>query len=155
GPELDSPADNPGGGPAASAKEAAVALPSVGPTPEPVQVAGPAPAASPPANRGEQLLAEAKALYTNGNYPAARQLANQAKAGKFGVEAQADELLAQIGLTEQGGALNLYEEALAAMRKGDSARARALLTEVAAAGESLGDEGLRAKVQGLLQKLAG
>ena len=35
-----------------------------------------APAASPPANRGEQLLAEAKALYTNANYPrraAARQ----------------------------------------------------------------------------------
>ena len=80
-------------------------------------------------------------------------MAGQAKAGSFGVDAQADELIAQIGLAEQGGALAIYEEALAAVRKGDSQRARDLLTEVAAAGDSL-DEGLRAKVQGLLEKLA-
>ena len=62
-----------------------------------------------PANRGAALLAEAKKLYTSGNYQAAKQIANEAKAGKFGVEAQADELIAQIALTEQGGALSLYE----------------------------------------------
>ena len=98
------------------------------------------------------MLAEAKTLYTSGNYPAARQLAEEAKAGKLGVDSQADELLAQIGLAEQGGALSLYESALSAMRNGENARARALLTEVAAAGGSL-DESLQAKVQELLKKL--
>ena len=94
-----------------------------------------------------------KELYKNGNYQASKQLANEAKAGKFGVEAQADELIAQIALAEQGGALSLYEAALAALRTGDNGRARALLTEVAAAGDSL-DEGMRAKVDNLLQKLS-
>ena len=83
-----------------------------------------------PAGKGQQMLAEARALYTSGNYPAARQMAEEAKTGKLGVDGQADELLAQIGLAEQGGALSLYESALAAMRSGDNARARALLTEV-------------------------
>ncbi|MGC8641376.1 MAG: type II secretory pathway, component PulD, partial [Isosphaeraceae bacterium] len=106
----------------------------------------------PPPTKGQQMLSEAKALYTNGNYPAARQLAEAAKAAKLGVEAQADELLAQIGLAEQGGALSLYESALAAMRNGDNARARALLTEVSTAGGAL-DEGLLTKVQELLKKL--
>src|SRR5262249_17359581 len=46
----------------------------------------------------------------------------------------------------------LYESALAAMRSGHNARARALLTEVVAAGASL-DESLQTKVQELLQKL--
>ncbi len=99
------------------------------------------------------MLDEAKKLYANGNYPAAKQLANEAKTGKFGVEVQADELLAQIALTEQGGALSLYESALAAMRSGDNARARILLTEVDAAGASL-DESLRSKVESLLLKLS-
>ena len=80
-------------------------------------------------------------------------MAVEAKAGKFGVEAQADELIAQIALAEQGGALSLYEAALAALRSGDNGRARALLTEVAAAGESL-DDSMRTKVENLLQKLA-
>ncbi len=72
---------------------------------------------------------------------------------RLGVDAQADELIAQIGMAEQGGALALYEEALAAIRKGNSQRAKDLLTEVAAAGDSL-DEGLRTKVQGLLERLS-
>ena len=55
-----------------------------------------------PANRGGALLAEARKLYASGNYQAAKQLANEAKTGKFGVDVQADELLAQIALTEQG-----------------------------------------------------
>ena len=99
------------------------------------------------------MLTEGRTLYASGNYQAAKQLANEAKTGKFGVDVQADELLAQIALTEQGGALSLYESALAAMRSGDNARARILLTEVDAAGESL-DEGLRTKVENLLQKLS-
>ncbi len=119
--------------------------------PDPVNAGAPATAA--PADRGAALLDEAKKLYTNGNYPAAKQLANEVKNGKFGVEVQADELLAQIALTEQGGALSLYESALAAMRSGDNARARILLTEVDAAGASL-DESLRSKVESLLLKLS-
>ena len=118
------------------------AAPAAGPDVEPQDP--PAAGHSTPASKGQQMLAEAKALYTSGNYPAARQLAEEAKAGKLGVDAQADELLAQIGLAEQGGALSLYESALAAMRNGDNARARALLTEVAAAGDSL-DESLQAR----------
>jgi len=106
-----------------------------------------------PAGKGQQMLASAKALYTSGNYPAARQMAEEARTGKFGVDSQADELLAQIGLAEQGGALSLYESALSAMRSGDNVRARALLVEVAAAGASL-DESLQAKVQELLKKLS-
>ena len=99
------------------------------------------------------MLASARALYTSGNYPAARQMAEDAEAGQFGVDDQANELLAQIGLAEQGGALGLYESALAAMRSGQNAWARALLTEVAAAGASL-DENLLTKVQELLKKLS-
>ena len=43
--------------------------------------------------------------------------------------------------------LSLYETALAALVRMTTARARVLLTEVAAAGDSL-DEGLREKVDG-------
>ena len=114
GPDLAAPAD-----------DSATNAPAIQPPQSPAPVAGEpeaqAAARPAPGNRGEQLLAEAKALYTNGNYPAARQLANEAKAGKFGVDAQADELIAQIGMAEQGGALSLYEAALAALRKGDNA----------------------------------
>ena len=94
-----------------------------------------------------------KELYKECQLPGIRQIANEAKANKFGVEAQADELIAQIALAEQAGALSLYEEALAALRTGDNARARSRLAEVAAAGDSL-DDGLRAKVENLLQKLS-
>ncbi len=111
------------------------------------------PTAAKPASAGEQLMAEARDLYKNGNYPAARQTAQKVKAGKFGMEAQADELLAQVALAEQGGALALYESALAALRSGDNGRAKALLTEVAASGDSL-DDTMRAKVQDLLHKMS-
>jgi type II secretory pathway component GspD/PulD (secretin) len=119
--------------------------------------AAPAPIAAvevPAANAGEQLLASAKSLFKTGNYPAARQMVEQAKAGNFGdaVNSVADDTLAQIALAEQGGALAMYEAAMDAVRKGDVARARSLLTEVAATGDGL-DDGLRAKVQGLLDKL--
>ena len=143
------------GGPAAWGRAAAAAEPQDPPRAAPaLEPAAPGQVPpSPPRNRGEVLLGEAKELYKNGNYQASKQLANEAKAGKFGVEAQADELIAQIALAEQGGALSLYEAALAALRTGDNGRARALLTEVAAAGDSL-DEGMRAKVDNLLQKLS-
>ncbi len=157
GPELAAPADDPTKA-AAPANDpmplAAATTSALAEAPAPVPVAEtPAPSPAPAGNRGEQLLAEAKALYASGNFQAARDMAGQAKAGNFGVEAQADDLIAQVGIAEQGGALSLYEEALTAIRKGDVSRARSLLTEVAAAGDSL-DAGLRTKVQGLLEKLS-
>ena len=162
-PDLTAPAEPEAGQPAATAPtevqaaaaEAAPAAPVVPTLPtETAQAPMPQPAEpKAAANRGAQLLAEAQALFKNGNYPAAKQLATDAKAGKFGVDAQADELIAQATLAEQGGALSLYETALAAVRSGDNARARLLLIEVAAAGDSL-DESLRAKVDGLLAKLS-
>jgi type II secretory pathway component GspD/PulD (secretin) len=122
----------------------------------PAQIAGlpdGEPAAEPaPTDRGDQLLGEAKALFKSGNYPAARQAAEQAKEAKPAADAQVDDLLAQIALAEQGGALGLYESATDAVRKGDVARAKALLTEVVAGGEGI-DDSLRQKAQGLLDKL--
>ncbi|HEX8199402.1 MAG TPA: type II secretory pathway, component PulD, partial [Isosphaeraceae bacterium] len=111
-----------------------------------------APTPTADANPGPALLEQARQLLASGNFPAAKQAANQAKAGGFGLEAQADELLAQIALAEQGGALKLYEAALDALRKNEPARARALLGEVAALGDLL-DEGLMQRVQDLLLKL--
>jgi len=158
-PALNAPADNPGAEPqqpaaiTPAATTPTTATPALETPAVPAQPASGTIAGTAPGNRGEQLLSEAKELYKSGNYQAARQLANEAKAGKFGVEAQSDELLAQVAMTEQGGALSLYESALAAMRTGDNGRAKALLIEVAAAGDSL-DEGLRSKVTDLLQKLS-
>ena len=105
-----------------------------------------------PVNRGEQLLTEAKALFTSGNYPAARQMADQAKAGNFGVEAQAEELLAQVALAEQGGALSLYESALDGLRKGDTP-APAPCSSRSPRLAPRSTRGLMQKVQDLLKKL--
>ncbi|WP_246196174.1 type II secretory pathway, component PulD [Aquisphaera giovannonii] len=127
------------------------AMPALDDQPHAAEPVAAAPAAG-HASKGEQMLAEARALYASGNYPAARQLAEEAKAGKAGVDSQADELLAQVGMAEQRGAFTLYESALSAMRNGDNARARALLNEVASAGASL-DENLRTKVEELLKKI--
>ena len=135
-------------GPARARRPAPAAVPAAAD----LEPQSPAAAEHPPASKGQQMLAEAKAALHQ------RQLPGRPAAGRGGQgrqarrRRQADELLAQIGLAEQGGALSLYESALAAMRNGDNARARALLTEVAAAGGSL-DESLQAKVQDLLKKL--
>ena len=122
------------------AQPAELAPPALG-APAPVAAAAPAPAPAPapakPANKGEEMLTQAKALMLQGNYPAAKKLATDAKAGKFGVEPQADDLLAAIALSEQGGTLSVYEAALDALRKQDTGRARLLLTEVQASGLSL------------------
>jgi type II secretory pathway component GspD/PulD (secretin) len=143
----------------------AMPSPNVSPLPSPL---GAAPSLSsdapPPGNKGEELLAQARALFSSGNYPAAREKVAEAKAGKYGVDAQADEIMSQIALSEQGGALAVYEAALEAIRgmpptpsrpKGvdpDFDRARALLTEVLNSGATL-DEGMMQKVQDLLTKL--
>ncbi|MDX2035767.1 MAG: type II secretory pathway, component PulD, partial [Isosphaeraceae bacterium] len=108
--------------------------------------------AAPAANKGEEMLTQARALFSQGNFPAARQLAEEAKKGGFGVEAKAEELIASISLSQQGGALQVYEAALDSMRKGDVARAKALLSEVSASGAEL-DEGMRQKIDDLLAKL--
>ena len=115
-PNTDSPAAEP------AKADAPVALAPADQSSIPAP-AGPE-ASQQPAGKGQQMLASARALYTGGNYPAARQMAEQAKAAHLGVDGQADELLAQIGLVEQGGALSLYESALGAMRANDPARAR-------------------------------
>ena len=101
---------------------------------------------------GDQLMDQAKTLMAGGNFPAAKEAAARAKASATGVDAQAEDLLAQIGLAEQGGALSLYEAALAAMQKGDTGRARALLTEISSASATL-DDSLTQKVIALLGKL--
>ena len=103
-------------------------------------------------NKGVELLSQAKTLFAAGNYPAAREKATEAKSGSYGVDSQADELLSQIALSDQAGALAVYESALDAIRKNDIGRARALLNEVAASGAAL-DEGMMQKVQDLLLKL--
>ncbi|WP_337177834.1 type II secretory pathway, component PulD, partial [Paludisphaera sp.] len=112
----------------------------------------PAPAADDdaPAGPGAAAIGQAQALYSEGNYAAARQAAEKARAEGAGVEAE--EISAQIDLAEQGGALSLYEAALASLRGGDRDRARTLLTEVASAGPVL-DDNLQAKVQELLKSL--
>ena len=102
-------------------------------------------------NQGVALLTEAQAFFVGGNYPAAREKVTAAKSGGFGVELQADEMLAQINLAEQASNLALYEGALAALRGGEVGKAKMMLNEVAAS--SATDEGMMQKVQDLLHKL--
>jgi len=143
--------------------------PMPGPAPDADRIPAAAPSIStdaPPAgNKGEELLSQSRAFFSSGNYAAAREKATEAKNGGFGpgVEPMADEMLAQIALSEQGGALSVYEAALEAMRgkpggtdhpavAPDYERARALLNEVANSGAAL-DQGMMEKVQNLLLKL--
>ena len=105
-----------------------------------------------PANPGEQMLEQAKALLASGNFEAAKAAAEKAKSGNFGVEAQANDLIAQIGLSTQNGSIAMYEAALDALRKGDSGRAKALLTEIASVPGV--DDSMNQKVQDLLLKLS-
>jgi len=134
-------------------------------TPPPAPIADPAPIEAAPgiaklaesgeakaANAGEQLLDQSKAMLASGNFEAAKAAAEKAKAGGFGVEAQADDLIAQIALAAQNGSVAMYEAALDALRKGDSGRAKALLTEIAAVPGI--EEGMSQKVQDLLLKLS-
>ncbi len=147
-------------GTATAAAPAAVPAPPLEalPAPEPpAAVAGaipptPAAPAAPAANRGADLLAEAKALFAQGKYPVAKKMAEDARTGNYGVDAQADELLASIALAEQGGALSVYEAALGAIRRGETQKARMMLAEVQATTAGL-DEGMRKKVDDLLDRL--
>ena len=150
-PALDAP---PLGDNAAQAPAPAAEPISVMPTPPSISTDGPA-----AGNKGAELLTQSKALFAAGNYPAAREKATEAKAGGYGAETDtlAEEMLAQIALSEQGGALAVYEAALEAIRgkpgvAPDFERARSLLTEVASSGAAL-DEGMMQKVQDLLMKL--
>lgn len=122
-------------------------------TPTPVLELSPTPNQAQAGNPGAALLAQSAALMTAGNYQEARQAAQQAKLGNYGVEAQANDLLAQIDLVSQGGALKLYEAALDSMRRGDMDRARALLNEIASLDNQ--DEALMQKVQDMLSRLPG
>ncbi len=111
----------------------------------------PTPTPDTPANQGEAMLAQATALMSQGNFAEARQLAEQARDGGLGVETQAEDLLAQIALSAQGGSLKLYEAALDALRRGDVDRCRALLSEIAA--QENQDEVMMQKVQDLLARM--
>jgi type II secretory pathway component GspD/PulD (secretin) len=95
-------------------------------------------------------LDQARALFQSGNFPAAVRAANDAKAADPSIAAAADDLIAQINLAQQNGALAIYEAAVAAIRKGDLERARALLNELAA--QNL-DDSMQQKVQDLLLKI--
>ncbi len=121
------------------------------PAPEPNEAPAPAPA-PPSANPGALMIGQARGLMIKGNYAEAREVVAKAKAGGFGVEAQADELAAQITQSEQAGALSLFEAAVAALRKNENERARALLNEISTSEVQL-DEGLAQKVQDLLLRL--
>ncbi len=105
-----------------------------------------------PANPGEMLLEQARGLMAAGNFEAARLAAEKAKSGNHGVEAQAEDVLAQIGLAAQNGSIAMYEAALDALRKGDTGRAKALLTEISSVPGV--DDGMSQKVQDLLLRLA-
>ncbi len=132
------PAD--GSAPASAPAPAAATAPTV-------DAPAPAPA---PVDAGTQLLAEATALYKSGNFTAAKETAERARAAKAD-GAKVDDLVSQITVAEQGGALSLYESAMDAVRKNDVARAKSLLNEVAASDGA--DDSLRAKAQGMLDKL--
>lgn len=101
---------------------------------------------------GEQFLGQARALFETGNFPAARELANRARQGGYGVETQADDLLTQINTKQQAAALALYEEALAAVRNQQFEHAQVLLNEVANCGAL--DDGFQQRVQDLVLKLS-
>ena len=95
-PVAAAPAPARGRQPAAPA--GAGSVPTAATAAAPAPMPEPAEPPSRPRIAERSLLGEAQALFKNGNYPAAKQLANEAKAGKFGVDAQADELIAQIAL---------------------------------------------------------
>jgi type II secretory pathway component GspD/PulD (secretin) len=140
----------------------AAAPPSLDPAPAiemPAPAPVPAPAAAPavvddapaPASSGEEMLQRATSLIAAGNFAEARLMAEKAKSGGFGVEARADEVLAQVALASQTGALQAYEAALDSLRKQDFDRARALLSEISAM--EVPDEGLMQKVQDLMARI--
>ncbi len=99
---------------------------------------------------GSNALDQARALLVSGNHRAATQAAMQAKEAGAGLDA--DNLLAQIAQSQQAAAMSLYEAALDGIRKGEIARSRALLTELAA--DDL-DEAMSQRVQDLLAKIPG
>ncbi|HWE39355.1 MAG TPA: hypothetical protein VG406_22585, partial [Isosphaeraceae bacterium] len=129
------------------------------PAPAPALAEAPAPAAEeelapveqPVQNPGEVILSQARELMVAGNYSAARQRAAEARMSQTGVEAPAEELIAQIALAEQAGALKLYDAALVAVREQQNDRARALLSEIAAS--DIQDENIKQKVEDLLVRL--
>lgn len=114
----------------------------------------PAPAAEAPAlatpAAGNDALEQARALLVSGNHRAAKAAALQAKQAGAGLDA--DNLLAQIAQSQQAAAMSLYEAALDGIRKGEVARSRALLNELAA--DDL-DEAMAQRVQDLLTKIPG
>ena len=98
----------------------------------------------------EVALSQARSMLAGGNFEAARDAIDRAESAGSGDEAQ--DLLAQINLAEQGAALQLYEAALTAVRGQEYDRARAMLNEVASMPSAL-ESDLAQRVQDLLLKL--
>ena len=103
---------------------------------------------APTAGPGGAELDKAKALMGAGNFAAAREAATAAR--EAGAGPAADEAAAQVALAEQSSGLSLYDAALDALRKGEPARARALLMELSAGNL---DEATAQKVQDLLTRI--
>jgi type II secretory pathway component GspD/PulD (secretin) len=102
-------------------------------------------------NMGEELLNQAKALMASGNLGEAKRVAAQAQSGGFGVDLQANEVLAQIALAQQASAQKMYEAALQAMRKQDYDHARAMLNELSVT--DIQDDSLGQRIQDLLTRI--
>jgi hypothetical protein len=151
----DAPADAPVlDAPAQVREEAPLAVePEPVPAPEAELTETPVPAEQPEQNPGEVILSQARDLMVAGNYSAARKRATEAQMSQTGVEAPAEELLSQIALAEQAGALKLYDAALVAVREQQNDRARALLNEIATS--EIQDENIKQKVEDLLVRLPG
>ncbi len=109
------------------------------PSTEPVPVSQP----------GFDELSQAQAVLAQGNFKAARQLAEQARAK--GVGAEADAMLADIAVKRQQAAYALYDSALTALREHDANRSRAMLQELTGFDDL--DEGMQQRVQDLLLKI--
>jgi type II secretory pathway component GspD/PulD (secretin) len=119
-----------------------------GAAPAPIDFSGGANAGAPPSPGLADAMAQAHALLAAGNYRAARQAAEAAKAAGGGLEAE--NLIAQIAQTQQQAVLSLYEAALDGLRKGDHERSRALLMELSTADL---DDATMQKVHDLLAQL--
>jgi len=77
-------------------------------------------------------LESARAAYTQGNYPRARELAAEVHATHPEQQTQADELISRASLAEQTTTYQLYQAGEAAAKKGDFARALTFFQQVEA-----------------------
>jgi len=90
-----------------------------------------------PADPDRTKLEMARELFEKGNYPRAREKAMEVYSTNSRLQQPAEELLARIGVAEQGMAVQLFETGVAAARKKEYARALAFFQQVQASGVDL------------------